>query len=121
MDKKYQPVVIEYVNEIIKSFRESNFFQDYGLKSETFAEDYLCEKLTQKFIIGELDIEMISEDEIGVYMREIIAGTILTELQEKGMVDSIEIENNQELFFLTKQGKDFVGKIKNALENEEGI
>lgn len=121
MDKKYQPVVIEHVNAIIQTFRETHFFEDYELKSEKFAEDYLCEKLTQKFIIGELDMESISDDEIGTYMKEIIAGTVLNELQEKGLIDSIELEDNQEHFFLTELGKDFVGKIKNTLDNEEGI
>jgi len=121
MDKKYQPVVIEHVNAIIQIFRETHFFEDYELKSENFAEDYLCEKLTQKFIIGELDIESISDDEMGVYMREIIAGTVLNELQEKGLIDSIELEDNQEHFFLTELGKDFVEKMKNTLENGEEI
>jgi hypothetical protein len=119
MDKKYQPVVIEHVNAVIQILRETNFFKDYELENENFAEDYLCEKLTQKFIIGELDIELISDDEMGIYMREIIAGTILSELQEKGLIDSIEIDNSQEHFFLTDLGKDFAEKIKNNIENKE--
>jgi predicted transcriptional regulator len=50
-------------------------------------------------------------------MKEIIAGTVLNELQEKGLIDSIELEDNQEHFFLTELGKDCAEKMKNTLEN----
>jgi predicted transcriptional regulator len=39
------------------------------------------------------------------YLKEIIAGSYLTELQDKGIVDSIMDDNNEERFFLTDLGK----------------
>jgi predicted transcriptional regulator len=53
------------------------------------------------------------------FLREIVAGSILMELQEKGIVDSIEDENNEERFFLTDLGKNLANDIKKHLENEE--
>lgn len=123
MDRKYQPVVLNHANVIIGMLRETNFFVDYELESEDFAMDYMCEKLTEKFIQGELngefDIEIFSEDEMEKFLREIVAGSILMELQEKGIIDSIEDENNEERFFLTDLGKNLADDIKKHLENEE--
>jgi predicted transcriptional regulator len=53
------------------------------------------------------------------FLREIVAGSILMELQEKGIVDSIEDENNEERFFLTDLGKNLAKDINKHLENEE--
>jgi hypothetical protein len=123
MDRKYQPMVLDHASIIIGMLKETNFFVDYKLESEEFAMDYLCEKLTEKFIQGELngefDIEIFSEDEMEKFLREIVTGSILMELQEKGIVDSIEDENNEERFFLTDLGKNLANDIKKHLENEE--
>ena len=123
MSEKYQPIVLNHTNEIIGLLSETNFFVDYELESEDFAKEYLCEKLTEKFILGELsdefDIEVISEDEMEKYLREIVAGSILMELQENGLIDSMEDENNTEHFFLTDKGKELAENIKNNLENEK--
>jgi hypothetical protein len=123
MDRKYQPVVLDHASVIIGMLRETNFFVDYELESEDFATEYMCGKLTEKFIQGELngefDIEVFSEDEMEKFLREIVAGSILMELQEKGIIDSIEDENNEERFFLTDLGKNLADDIKKHLETEE--
>ena len=50
------------------------------------------------------------------FLREIIAGSLLYELQEQGILDSIEDENNEERFFLTEKGKEIA---KNLGEKTE--
>jgi hypothetical protein len=111
MNKIYQPVVIEMTNEIISDLTESLFFEDYEIQSTTFAEKYLLDKLTEKFILGELENEddeflgVFNDDEFEVVLREIVAGSVLYELKEKGLVDSYEDETTEEMFFLTKKGK----------------
>jgi hypothetical protein len=111
MNKIYQPVVIEMTNEIISDLRESLFFEDYEIKSTVFAEKYLLDKLTEKFILGELENEddeflgVFNDDEFEIVLREIVAGSVLYELKEKGLVDSYEDETTEEMFFLTKKGK----------------
>lgn len=111
MSKIYQPIVIEMTNDIITDLRESEFFTDYEINSTVFAEKYLLDKLTEKFILGELENEddeflgVFNDDEFEVVLREIVAGSILYELKEKGLVDSYEDETTEEMFFLTKKGK----------------
>ena len=105
---RYQPIVIEKTTEILCILEESNFFKDYEIENFDFAIKYLNDKLTEKFISGELDEEsdnLFGEEEFNVILREIIAGTILTELKHKGLVNSYEDDNTEELFFLTQKGK----------------
>ena len=111
MNKIYQPVVIEMTNEIISDLTESLFFEDYEIQSTVFAEKYLLDKLTEKFILGELENEddeflgVFNDDEFEVVLREIVAGSVLYELKEKGLVDSYEDDTTEEMFFLTNKGK----------------
>ena len=108
MKNIYQPIVIERANEIMNVLRETDFFFEYEIEDESFAMTYLCDKLTDKFIKGELDesIEnLFHEDDMEQFLKEIVAGSLLYELQNKGIIDSIEDENNEESFFLTEKGK----------------
>ena len=111
MNKIYQPIVIEMTNDIITDLTESEFFADYEIQSTVFAEKYLLDKLTDKFILGELErdddefLGVFNDDEFEVVLREIVAGSVLYELKEKGLVDSYEDETTEEMFFLTKKGK----------------
>jgi hypothetical protein len=114
----YQPIVIEKSNEIIQILRESDFFVDYGIESEEFTHNFLCEKLTVKFIEGKLsdddddDEPIFTEEEMDSFLNQIIIGSLLDELQGKGIVDSILDENSQERFFLTDKGKEVANKLK---------
>jgi hypothetical protein len=109
MKSIYQPIVILHAENIIESFNESGFFDDYEIEDRSYTMEYLCDKLTQKFILGvlneDLSDEIFTEDEMEQYLKEIIAGSYLTELQDKGIVDSIMDDNNEERFFLTDLGK----------------
>ena len=116
MNKIYQPIVIEMTNEIISDLTESEFFADYEIQSTVFAEKYLLDKLTEKFIIGELEndddefLGVFNDEEFEVVLREIVAGSVLYELKEKGLVDSYEDDTTEEMFFLTKKGKRLMKK-----------
>ena len=116
MSKIYQPIVIEMTNDIITDLTESEFFADYEIQSTVFAEKYLLDKLTEKFILGELEddeeefLGVFNDDEFDVVLREIVAGIILYELKEKGLVDSYEDDSTDEMFFLTEEGKKHMKK-----------
>ena len=115
MSKIYQPIVIERSDEIIDLLTETNFFTDYELSSTDFARKYLLDKLTEKFITGQYDFEedeLFDEEEFEVALREIVAGTILNELKDKGLVESYEDDTTEEMFFLTKKGKRLINKNK---------
>lgn len=116
MNKIYQPIVIEMTNEIIADLVESEFFADYEIQSTDFAKKYLQDKLTEKFILGELEndedefLGVFNDDEFDVVLREIVAGSVLYELKEKGLVDSYEDDSTEEMFFLTEEGKKHMKK-----------
>jgi hypothetical protein len=116
MSKIYQPVVIEMTNDIILDLVESEFFADYEIQSTEFAKKYLLDKLTEKFILGELEndedefLGVFNDDEFDVVLREIVAGSVLYELKEKGLVDSYEDDSTEEMFFLTEEGKKHMKK-----------
>jgi predicted transcriptional regulator len=41
-------------------------------------------------------------------LREIVAGSVLYELKDKGLVDSYQDDTTEEMFFLTKKGKKLI-------------
>jgi hypothetical protein len=111
MRKIYQPIVIEKANEILYVLEETNFFKDYEIENFDFAITYLNDKLTEKFIQGNLDEEsedLFTEEEFDVILREIVAGSILYELKEKGYINSYEDEETEETFFLTEEGRKMI-------------
>lgn len=116
MDKIYQPIVIEMCDEIITDLVETEFFKDYEIESTDFARKYLLDKLTEKFILGELEndedefLGVFNDDEFEVVLREIVAGSVLYELKSRGLVDSYEDDTTEEMFFLTKKGKKLMKK-----------
>jgi hypothetical protein len=124
MREIYQPIVIEKANILVSVLRESDFFLEYEIEDESYAMTYFCDKLTEMFIKGELDDsieDLFHEDEMEKILREIVAGSLLYELQSKGIIDSIEDENNEERFFLTEKGKKIANSKDglNSLDLEE--
>lgn len=112
--KNYQPKVLEACNALMSSIEESGFFKDNEIHDTSFAEEFICEKLTEKFIKGELDADEIlfTEEEIEKYLNAILVGSVLLSLQEKGLIDSVADENGEDVFFLTEQGKEVSKKFK---------
>jgi ribosomal protein S25 len=72
----------------------------------SFAIKTISDKLTEKFINGELENEdlFVSGEFVGM-LQMIIAENVLRELQKKGLITSYEDENTEEVFFLTELGK----------------
>ena len=116
MSKNFQPFIIEHSEELVNSLIETDFFIENEIDDTTYAKDYLCGKLTEKFIENGLDFEngVFTEDEFIVMLKEIIAGSILKSLKDKGYVNSYEDDNTEEMFFLTDDGKKF---LKEMTEN----
>ena len=117
MTKIFQPKVIQYSESIIKTLIEINFFSDNEIENYDFAKNFLCEKLTEKFIINGLNdenYEFFTEDEFESILQYILAGSILNNLKEKGYIDSYEDDETEELFFLTENGKKYMEELKKS-------
>ncbi len=111
MSKVYQPIVIEEAENILQGLIESEFFIDYDITDYTYSKQYLLDVLTEKYINGLLDddeTELFTEAEFEQILKELVAGTVLYELKQKGYVNSYEDENTEEMFFLTEEGKKYL-------------
>ena len=119
----YQPLIIENAKKIVESLVESDFFIEQEIESTEYAYEYLCEKLNDKFINNNLSFENvnITEEEFTIYLKEIIAGSILESLLDKGLIGAYDDEDSDEkYFFLTDEGK----KLKEYVaehDNEEKL
>jgi len=108
--RTYPQPVQDYVNEIIDSIKE-DFDSEFGI--EEFRKN-CSEKILEKFINGE-DL-VLDEDEMISVLNLTTAETILNNLKRKEIVDSIEDEHGEEIYFLTargKQMKSFYGTAQN--------
>ena len=111
MSKVYQPIVIEETDNLIEGLKESMFFEDYEIEDLTFVRQHLLEIMTQKFIEGRLNEEfeeIFSESEFEKILQELVAGSLLYEMKQKGYINSYEDDNVEEIFFLTEKGKDYL-------------
>jgi hypothetical protein len=117
MAKAYQPIVIEETDNLIQGLIESEFFLDYDIIDYSFARQFILDELTQKYIDGLFDesedAELFTEDEFTKLLHKIVAGSLLSELKERGLVSSYEDDDTEETFFLTEEGKQLIRKSDN--------
>lgn len=115
----FQPNIVENAKKIVDSLIETDFFNEQELENTDYALEYLCEKINEKYINNNLSFEdlIITEEEFTLYLKEIIAGTILESLIEKGLIGAYDDEDSPDkYFFLTDEGKKFKEYVE---ENEK--
>jgi hypothetical protein len=108
MAKVYQPIVIEQTDNIINGLIESDFFLDYEITDLTYSKQYFLNLFTEKYIKGELDNEegeLFTEDEFTKILIDLVTGSTLDDLKNKGFINSYEDDETEETFFLTDKGK----------------
>lgn len=123
MGKVYQQIVITETKNLMDALVDSNFFKDHEITDFTFAENYFLEKMNEKYVIGitkgneeEIDF-FFTEEEFTKMLQEVVAGTILYDLKEKGLINSYEDEETEEIFFLTEKGKDLIKNLNNTSQD----
>ena len=117
MSKVYQQVVLDECEVIITTLTEMEFFKDYEINDLTFVRKHLCDILTQKYIdglLGEEDISIFTEDEFDKLLKDLAAGSVLYELKKKGLIDSYEDDDTDEIFFLSEKGKEYLEEMKKS-------
>lgn len=107
MSKNYQPIVIRETENIIQGLVLSNFFKDHGIEDYSFATEHISDILSSKdeTTLNNIEEELFTEDEFNDLLNTIIVGSHIKELKEHGYMDSYVDENNDEIFFITEEGK----------------
>lgn len=99
----YPKPVSELTEKLLDGLEEENFFEteraDYNITFRRFADSSL-----RKWIKGE-DMEDFTEEEFSQILRLSMVESDLTRMSEKGLLDSIEDENGESMYFLTEKGK----------------
>jgi hypothetical protein len=122
MTKIYQPIVIEETENILEGLNLSGFFKDYGIEDQTFAKQHLLDIMSEKYLqslLGQENDELFTEEEFNRTLHTIIVGSLITELKEDGLMDSYIDHNNEEIFFLTDEGKIELKNIEEGKEKED--
>lgn len=104
----YLPKIETITEEIIQTLIEDEFFKDFEIEDYSYARKRIAEELTNKFLINGLDEEngIFSDDEFDKILKEIAAEDVLRSLQKRGLINSYEDENTEEIFFLTEKGRE---------------
>ena len=109
----YLPKIENIANEIIQTLIEDKFFEDFEIEDYSYTKKRFCEELTTKFLLNGLeneDIGIFNEDEFDKILKEIVAEDMLRGLQKKGLINSYEDDNTEEVFFLTEKGREEIKK-----------
>lgn len=121
MSKTYQPFIITLSEELIEILdTRINFFKDEGILSTDYAKEAICDLLTEKFLKGEITSDItdqisFNEEEFSTLLNKIITENALKGLINKGLINYLEDDNGEEMFFLTANGKEYA---KNLLDDE---
>lgn len=104
----YPLAVSELSERIVNSLKEDEIF-----KAEQIVEDVaflnFSEFFLEKWVNGDSSGE-ITADEFVFIMKKTIIGSNLISLKNKELIDSIENENGEMVYFLTPAGKSFLNK-----------
>lgn len=118
----YLPKIQQITEEIIQTLIEDEYFKDFEIENHDYARRRISDELTKKFLINGLDNEeggFFNEDEFEIILKEIVAEDVLRSLQRKGLIDSYEDEETEEMFFLTQLGKDEMSNMENIEDVKE--
>jgi hypothetical protein len=106
--KDYPEAVYELLENIKDSLEEDGFFDEIGVGNEICrrALDYVAGPMLMKqwIVDGQVTID---EDMIFDIMKLTLVEATILSLKDRGFVDSVFDESN-ELFFLTKKGKEAI-------------
>jgi hypothetical protein len=114
----YPDSVSEFSGNLVDVLEEFGFFVEEPDANPSILFKNFCEEFMPKWIEGKSPEEYLeNEDAFQRVIVKSITESVLTDLKERGMVDSIEDENGEEVFFLTPIGKGEVESM-NGLDPE---
>jgi hypothetical protein len=102
----YPKYVTENTEKLINSLIESNFFKENEIEDLTFATKHINIFFNNNYVKNLLYEDFnISDDEFSTLLKEIIAGSTLYNLINKGLITSYSDDDTEEIFFLSKKFK----------------
>ena len=119
----YLPKIQKITEDIIATLVEDDYFTDFEISSQDYARKRISDELTRKFLENGLSNEdegYLSEEEFDTILKEIVAEDLLRSLQKKGLIDSYEDDETEEMFFLTSLGKQEVNNMSD-IEDVNGL
>lgn len=131
MSKIYSPQVIEYTQKAIDSLSEKdemlegNFFEIETPQNPELGKEILygliADKATENFLQREDQSLHLDEDQFYEVFNDVILHVSLDNLKNKGLINSYEDENGEELYFLTETGKQITEEITKRIQNGEQL
>lgn len=125
MNKIYQPFIINLSNDFVEHLENTtHFFSEEKIESYDYTKQIICDKLTEKFINGQLSsndkniFEIFDDNEFTNILNLIVVKQYMDNLLKMGLIDIIEDENDEECYFLTEDGKEYAKKINTTNINE---
>lgn len=112
MSKIYQPFIISMADDLVNRLETiTTFFTDEDIKSTDFTKQIVCDKLTEKFINGDLSsdddvVDVFDETEFKTILNSIVVKNALDSLVKSGLIDVID-EDGDERYFITEIGKQY--------------
>jgi hypothetical protein len=107
--KTYPDSVIDFANEAYDTISETlvESFPTYDKKwMKEISLEFICSKIgLPKFLKGE-DLLFKDQEEAYNFLNHIYVELAIRSLIKKGLVDSIENEEGEEMIFLTQKGKE---------------
>lgn len=110
MNKVYQPFIIKMADDFVNRLETTtSFFSDEEIKSTDFTKQIVCDKLTEKFINGDISsdddvVEAFNEQEFKIILDSVLVKNALDSLIETGLIDVID-DDGDERYFITEIGK----------------
>ena len=108
---KFPDSVQEQITKFVNALEEDQFFDDpisFPPNSKEIAMihlwNYVGEALLSKFITGSEDL--ITEDEMDKILMNTVVQTNLDSLMKDGLIDGIENEDGEMVYWMTEKGKD---------------
>lgn len=113
MSSVYPEIVEQRINESIAILKSEDYLKENNIDEEVI-KDLFGQIYLPKFIKGEKLILTIEEYES--LIRESMAQSTLNSLMNKGLIDGIEDEHGEMVYFLTPKGKELGQKLDNLIK-----
>jgi len=109
ISKNYPEAVQDLVNLTMVVAKESGIIGAQASADPDILEDLLCKMALDKFLCdGEMHW---GEEEVVDCCNQAVAHTLIRDLKNEGLVDSIEDENGEEVVWITEKGREVTNRI----------